>query len=96
LAFASATNCRGGQQGADLHDIGHAHDAGNRRTVAEEIVGQILEIRRVDRVGGIGEKKRVAVGLRFEHVFGGDIVAGAGTILDDTLLADAFRQPLRD
>jgi hypothetical protein len=26
----------------------------------------------------------------------GDIVAGAGTILDDTLLADAFRQPLRD
>ena len=43
-----------------------------------------------------GKKQRVAVGIRFQHVFRGDIVTGAGTILDDTLLADAFRQPLRD
>ena len=53
-------------------------------------------IGRVDGVGRIGEKERIAVGRRADHVFGGDIVGGAGPVLDQELGAEAPRQPIAD
>ena len=45
-----------------LHDIGHAHDAGDRRNVANEIEIELVVERRVDRVRRSDQEERVAVG----------------------------------
>ena len=54
--------------------------------VAQEFEVEVLVERGVDGVGRIGEEQRVAVGRRLGRIFGGDIVAGAGLVLDDELL----------
>ena len=47
-------------------------------------------------LAGLTEQQRVAVGRRLGDRFGADIVAGAGLVLDDELLAELFGQPLPD
>src|SRR5262249_35096242 len=51
--------------------------------------------RRVDRIRRIDQQQRVAVRWRMDRRFGADIVARARLVLDDKLLAQPFRQPLR-
>ena len=46
----------------DRHDEGLAHDACDRRDVADEIEIELLVERRVDRARRIGQEERVAVG----------------------------------
>ncbi len=77
------------------HHVGRAHDAGDRRDVAEEIEAEPIVERRVDGVRRADHQQRVAVGRRVHDRFGGDVAAGAGAVLDDELLAEPVRQPLR-
>ena len=44
-----------------LHDVGHAHDARDRRDVADEIEIELVVERRVDRVAATDQEQRVAV-----------------------------------
>ena len=50
----------------------------------------------VDGVGRIGKEERIAVGHRPDHVFGADIVGGAGPVFDHELAVKAARQPISD
>ena len=79
-----------------FHHIGHLHNAGNRRHVAKEVEGKILIERGVDGVGWIDQVQRVAVRRRMCGEFGAEIVAGAGPVLDDELLMQAFGEILSD
>jgi hypothetical protein len=63
----------------------------DRRGVLEEVEVELLVIRRVDRVGGVGEQQRVAVGGRADHRLGRDVGGGAGAVLDHELLAEPVR-----
>jgi hypothetical protein len=45
--------------------------------------------------GGRGEEKRVAVGCRSRDGLGGEIGARAGPVLDNELLPETLREPLR-
>src|SRR5262249_1002479 len=63
---------------------------------ADEIEAELLVERRVYRVGRADDEQRVAVRRRVHHRFGGDVAAGAGTILDDALLTETLGQPLTD
>ena len=78
----------------DLHDVGHAVDACNRRDIADEIVVELVVKRRVDDVRDCDQKERVAVGGRAHDRLGRDIAGGAWSVLDDELLAEPLRQPL--
>jgi hypothetical protein len=42
------------------------------------------------------DEQRVTVGRRSYDGFGADVAAGARPVVDDELLAQAFREPLRD
>ena len=79
----------------DFHHVRHPHDAGNRRGIADEIEGQLGIKRGVDRIRRIDQQQRVTVRRRMNCRFGADIVARARLILDEDLLAQTFRQPLR-
>ena len=75
-------------------DDRNAVDAGDRRSVANEIEVELVEQRRIDRIRRAGQEKRVAVGFRTHDRLGGDIAAGARPVLDDEWLAETLRQPL--
>lgn len=53
--------------------------------VVQEIIVEVRVIGRVDGVGRIGKKERIAVSQRSDHVLGADIVGGAGPVFDHEL-----------
>jgi hypothetical protein len=78
------------------HHVGEQHRPGNRRAVANEIERQLVVERRIDGVVGSDEADGVAVGERAQRRRHADISTGADLVLDDKLLAQAFRQILSD
>ena len=74
--------------------LGRAHDARDRRDVANEIEVELVVERRVDGVRRSDQEQRVAVRRRVHDHLGPDIAAGARPIFDDELLAEPLRQPL--
>src|SRR5439155_455127 len=98
LALACAMNSGtvfAGNDGIHRHDVGHAEEASNWRNVANEVEIEIVIERRVDRVCGITHEKRIAVWRCPHDCFGGYIASGPWPVLDDELLAESLRQPLR-
>ena len=53
-----------GNDGFTTMTMGHAHDAGDRRDVADEIEIELVVERRVDRVARADQQQRVAVRRR--------------------------------
>src|SRR6266404_6123499 len=78
----------------DLHHQRHAHDTGNRRDIADEIVAELVVERRVAHIRGTHHEERIAVRVCPHDRLGGDIAAGAWPVLDDELLAHSLGQPL--
>jgi len=78
------------------HDVGHDHNAGDRRDVADEIEVELVIERRVERVRRNGHEERIAIRCRTHDRLRGDITAGARPVLDDELLAEPLREPLAD
>src|SRR5579864_5764228 len=78
----------------DHHDIGYAHDARNRRDVADEIEIEFFIKRRVDRGRRRDKEKRVTIRRRIHDGLGGDVRACTWPVLDDEWLAKLLRQPL--
>ena len=78
----------------DLHHQRHAHDAGDRGDVADEIEIEILVQRGVDGIRRGHREQRVAVGRRAHHRLGADIAAGARLVFDDEGLAEPLGEPL--
>src|SRR5215831_13336726 len=76
-----------------LHDMGHSHDARDRRNVSDEVVVEFVKQRRVDRGGAPDYEKRITICRCARDRLDADIAAAAWAILDDKLLADALRQP---
>src|SRR5439155_25857751 len=76
------------------HDIRCAHEACDRRDVADEIEIELVVERRVDRVRRSDEKKRVAVGRRAHDRLGGNVGASPRSTFDDEWLTELLRQPL--
>ena len=71
-------------------------EAGDRREALERIVGQPLVERRIDRERHLrADHQGVAVRRRLGDVFRGELVVGAGAMLDHDLAAPGFREPLR-
>src|SRR5262245_49121998 len=79
-----------------LHDLRHAHNAPDRCGVADEIEVEVCEQGRIDRGVASRNEKRVTVGGRPNDRLGADVGTRARTVLNDELLAEAFRQPLTD
>ena len=79
----------------------HLHHQRNERNarhgcgVVHEVEMQVAVDRRVDRVGGHGKQQRVAVRRRFHRIFGSDVAARSGPIVNHDRLAEPVRQPLR-
>ena len=69
---------------------------GDRHDVADEIERKLLVERRVDRVGRADDEQRVTVRWCPHDGFGADVAAGPRPVVDDELLAQPFREPLRD
>jgi hypothetical protein len=69
---------------------------GDRREVAERVVGQLVEVRVGDKGRVCRHQQRVAVGRSLGDGFGADLAGGAGPVLHHDLLAHAFREPLRE
>src|SRR5262245_36070023 len=80
----------------DYHDCGHAHDACNRRDVAEEIEVEPVVKCRVDRVRRGHQEKCVAVSWGTHDRFGADIGAATWAVFYDELLAEPPREPWSD
>ena len=77
-------------------DVGDAHDTRDRRNVLEEIEAELVVERRVDGIGRIDQQECIPVGGRAHDGLGGEIVSGAGPVLDNDWLAELFRQLLAD
>src|SRR5262249_46762802 len=71
-------------------------DGCNRRDVADEIKTKIVVEGRVPRIRRRSLKQGITVGPRSYYRFGRDIACRARPVLNDELLAEPFRQPLRD
>jgi hypothetical protein len=71
-------------------------DQADRREVADGIVMYPLLDRRNDGVRHVGEQEGVAVRRGFGSNLDAEAAAGAGTVVDDDLLAERFRHPLAD
>src|SRR5712691_9123689 len=74
----------------------NAVDAGNWREVTNEIVAELVEQRRVDRVRRTCQKEGVAVRCRTHRRLRADIAGGARPVLNNEWLAKPLRQPLPD
>src|SRR5215472_19337719 len=64
LALAKAMNSGtvlAGNRRIDLHDLGHAEDAGDRRDVAKKHEAELVVERRVDRVSRDDQQERMPV-----------------------------------
>ena len=68
----------------------------DRREIAQHVVGQLLEQRGADGGPVAGDVQEVAVRRGAGRRLGGDDAAGAGTVVDDELLAEPVGQPLGD
>src|SRR5215471_10501309 len=88
-------NGPGRERRIDGHDKWEVDDARDRRDVADEIETEVFVKRRIDRIGRRGQQEGVTVCRRLYDRLGADIARGASTILDDELLAEPLRQPLR-
>ena len=80
-----------------MHDkqFRHRDRHRHRREVAIEIVRQLVVKIRIEREHRAArEIKGVAVGRRLRDVLGSEDAAGAGTVVDDDLLAGHLRQLL--
>jgi hypothetical protein len=78
-----------------LHDERHEVDPSNRRDIAEKIEVELFIERAVDSILRIDQQESVAIGRRASGRLGRNIAAGTGANLDDELLAEALRHPLR-
>src|SRR5262249_44178290 len=87
-------NGLGRKRRIDLHHLGHAEDASDRRDVANEIEIELVVERRIDRVRGDDQDERMPVRGRTHHCFSGDIAAGARPVLNDEWLTETTGQPL--
>ena len=58
--------------------MGHAHDAGDRLDVADEIEGKLLIERVIDRVGGNDLEQRIAVRWGLNDRLGSEIATAPG------------------
>ena len=76
--------------------LADADHAGNRRDVAQEIVIEMPVHAGIGRIRCRDHEQRVTVGRGLHDRLGGDVGIGAGTVVDDELLAEPLRQPLRD
>src|SRR5262249_4284087 len=56
----------------------------------------MLVERRVDGVGRVYQKDRVAIGRRLGDRFGREIVAGSWAVLDNELLAETLAEPIAE
>ena len=81
---------------------GRRHDDhGDRREVADRfkaldrVVGQLFVERRHNAHDGCADQQRVAVGLRIGHDLRRDVARHARLVVDQHLLAEDFREPLR-
>ena len=83
-----------GNGGIDLDDVWHAHHAGNRRGVADEIEAEMRVKRGIGRDRRRHHEQRITVRRRLHDRFGAEIAAGARPVLDDELLTEPLRQPL--
>src|SRR5215813_4369962 len=86
----------GWNRGINHHDFGHAHDARNRRDVADDIEIELVIERRVDRVRRGHQEKCVAVRWGTDDRFGADIRAATWAVFYDELLAQPPREPRSD
>ena len=88
--------CLGLHRRIDEKEHRSGADQTDRREVADRIVMHALLDCRNDGVRHVGEQQGVAV----RRGFGGDLdaeaAAGAGTVVDDDLLAERFRQRLAE
>ena len=82
--------------GIDFHHIGHADEARDRRHVGDEIERKILIQAGIDGVGGVDQENCGAVGRRVHRHLGGEIISGAGLVLDRELLMQMLGQILPD
>ena len=78
----------------DHHHQRHAHDAGDRRDVAQELEAGLAVEARIDGVVHAEEREGVAVGSRAGDGFKGQIAGGSRPVLDDKLPTEPLRQPL--
>src|SRR5262249_55901256 len=78
------------------HEVGHDHNAGDRRDVADEIEIELVIECRVERVRRCGQEERIAIRCRTHDDLCGDITRGTRPVLDDEWLAEPPRQPLTD
>ncbi len=71
-------------------------EAGDRRETLDRIIGQLGVEARIDHEGHLrANEQRVAVGRGLGDIFRGDLVVGAGLVLDDRLLAPGLGEALR-
>jgi hypothetical protein len=87
---------RGRNRRMHHHDEDVAADGCDRRDVAEENEREVVEEGRVDCAAQRDHDERIAIRRRSHDRLHGDIAAGAGSVVDDELLAEALRQPLAD
>src|SRR6476646_9475595 len=78
----------------DQHHSRRAHDARNRRDVADEIEIEFVVKCRVDGAAWTDHEQRVAIRCRLHDSLGGNIGAGSRPIFDDEWLAESLRLPL--
>ena len=81
------------QRRIDDQHLRNCAEFNDRREVLDRIVGQLRIDARIDGMGRHGsEHDGVAIGCGARHIFGADAAAGAGSVVDDHPLADAFRE----
>src|SRR5262249_49090437 len=89
-------NGTGWKRWIDFQDRRHTHNACYRRDVANEVEPEFIVKGRVDGVRERDLKERIAIGRRFNDRLRGEIAGAARSIVDNELLAELLRQPLRD
>src|SRR6516162_8687242 len=78
------------------HQAWHAHGAGDRHDVTDEIEIQLVVERRVKGVRHTHGEQRMAVRSCAHDGLGGNVATSTRPVLDHELLAEALRQPLAD
>jgi len=89
----NSATVRAGKVPGHGHHVGHAHQAGDRLHVLQEVEGQLRIEGGVDRVGRVDQEDGVAVGRRFHRHLGADVVAAARPVLHHHLLPEPLGQP---
>src|SRR5260370_9155573 len=71
-------------------------DLADRREILRRVVGQALIDELIERMAARDQDQRVTIGWRLRERLGSDDAAGAGTVVDDGLLAPSFCQRLAE